>query len=78
RARVELQITHHHRVVATLAAVDSADIHIHTRTGHIASVTMTAPETQEMALALSNIVNVQLKAQPQSATRRDFGMLAVF
>ncbi|MDD0945843.1 DUF3383 family protein, partial [Xylella fastidiosa] len=31
-----------------------------------------------MALALSNIVNVQLNAQPQSATRRDFGMLAVF
>ncbi|HHW4672958.1 MAG TPA: phage neck terminator protein [Xylella fastidiosa subsp. pauca] len=46
RARIELQITHHHRVVTTLAAVDSADIHIHTRTGHIASVTMTAPETQ--------------------------------
>ncbi|ALR05418.2 hypothetical protein XFPR_09595 [Xylella fastidiosa] len=45
RARIELQITHHHRVVTTLAAVDSADIHIHTRTGHIASVTMTAPET---------------------------------
>ncbi|WP_058569907.1 DUF3383 domain-containing protein [Xylella fastidiosa] len=31
-----------------------------------------------MALPLSNIVNVQLNGQPQSATRRDFGMLALF